>query len=703
MRTNGFLIVALGWFGCAGDATEEQQVAGRAAPLVATPEPTITPETPAGYEMLGRAVAVSSDGSRAILGGAGAARVFVDDGASWSQEAILPAPGTVGFEPIGGFVALSADGSRALVGAPYEDTSVGRNAGAARVFLRTGTTWTEEANLPSPDAEIDDRFGSAVALSPDASRAAVARPGPGTVGVYLRTGTSWAEETTLGVAYADALSFSADAFRLVVGSPALGQARVYVRAGTSWSLEATLPDPEWTSSDPTYHGGSVAIAGDGSRAMVGAVHPGVAPVVPGKVRAYVRSGSSWTEEAVLSVAWEGTRASEGEFGRSLALSTDGSRALIGMPGDSWPVGSLYMTRAGSARVFERVSTGWSMASILVASDGQRYDRLGNAVALTPDGSRAFVGMHLDEVGTLYNVGTARVWTLLNIAATGNGTPCTHGGECPSSFCVDGVCCETACGGGVTDDCQTCSVLGGGTSDGSCTALSAAAAPSVVCRPGSPCDLEEVCLPTSTECPEDSFEPSTTLCRESTGACDPAEHCSGSSPACPADDVAPFGTSCADADRCNGDEVCRGDGTCVAGSPPDCDDGNACTADACDPSGGCTHTAVDGCCPESCDDGDPCTEDACSTDGSCNHSPVAGCDADAGPMGEGADAGPGDDAGAVSDAGDMAGPAADEGTGGCSCRVARGRSRAPWTWLAEALVLLVLVRRRRRERVHRVRR
>ena len=51
-----------------------------------------------------------------------------------------------------------------------------------------------------------------------------------------------------------------------------------------------------------------------------------------------------------------------------------------------------------------------------------------------------------------------------------------------------------------------------------------------------------------------------------------------------------GTSCTDANACNGSEVCQA-GTCNAGTPPVVDDGNACTADSCDPITGVAHTPV----------------------------------------------------------------------------------------------------------------
>jgi len=48
-------------------------------------------------------------------------------------------------------------------------------------------------------------------------------------------------------------------------------------------------------------------------------------------------------------------------------------------------------------------------------------------------------------------------------------------------------------------------------------------------------------------------------------------------------------SCDDATVCNGHEVCGG-GTCNPGTPPNCDDGNICTTDSCDPATGCVHTS-----------------------------------------------------------------------------------------------------------------
>lgn len=53
---------------------------------------------------------------------------------------------------------------------------------------------------------------------------------------------------------------------------------------------------------------------------------------------------------------------------------------------------------------------------------------------------------------------------------------------------------------------------------------------------------------------------------------------------------PAGSACPDGNVCNGDDTCDGAGTCQPGTTLDCDDGDACTQDSCDPVGGCENPA-----------------------------------------------------------------------------------------------------------------
>src|SRR5207244_5692588 len=99
----------------------------------------------------------------------------------------------------------------------------------------------------------------------------------------------------------------------------------------------------------------------------------------------------------------------------------------------------------------------------------------------------------------------------------------------------------------------------------------------------------------------------------------------------ADDPVPDGTPCGDGDECNGDEACAA-GTCMRRPPPDCDDDDPCTRDACVPGHGCIHEDV--CRPRTargpggcrigfvgvptggCEDGDPGCDRDQTTDGAC---------------------------------------------------------------------------------------
>jgi hypothetical protein len=84
--------------------------------------------------------------------------VFVRSGTSWSQQAKLPAPQPAAGEGFGGSVAVY--GQHAVVGAFL----VGGNVGAAYVFVRSGTSWSLQYTLTASDATPSDTFGTAAAL-----------------------------------------------------------------------------------------------------------------------------------------------------------------------------------------------------------------------------------------------------------------------------------------------------------------------------------------------------------------------------------------------------------------------------------------------------------------------------------------------------------------------------------------------------------
>jgi hypothetical protein len=140
---------------------------------------TGTGETGAGE--FGNSVALSNDGNTALIGGpldngnVGAAWVFTRSGLTWTpQGPKLTATGETGTGNFGAFsVALSADGNTALIGGGSDNG----NVGAAWVFTRSGSTWTQQGSKLTATGETGaGAFGAGVALSADAHTALLGAP-----------------------------------------------------------------------------------------------------------------------------------------------------------------------------------------------------------------------------------------------------------------------------------------------------------------------------------------------------------------------------------------------------------------------------------------------------------------------------------------------------------------------------------------------
>jgi hypothetical protein len=103
-------------------------------------------------------------GDDTAAGDAGAAYVFVRSGTTWSQQAQLLASDAAVLDQFGNSVSLSGD--TAIVGAMNDDITVGLNtvtdAGSAYVFVRSGSSWSEQAHLLASDGFKYDRFGNSV-------------------------------------------------------------------------------------------------------------------------------------------------------------------------------------------------------------------------------------------------------------------------------------------------------------------------------------------------------------------------------------------------------------------------------------------------------------------------------------------------------------------------------------------------------------
>jgi hypothetical protein len=339
-------------------------------------------------------------------------------------------------------------------------------------------------------------------------------------------------------------ALASDGKTLVVGTgtkladaDGVGAAYVFEQtAGTTWSRVAKLAQPSGARTRSSF---GAAVAVDKDVLVVSSPDEHDASAVPdvGALYVFVRGAStSWSLDTRLELAagdgvttcLAGARAAVGSnlsaaadvlahgtsgWAAEPAVAAPASPSLVACDGARIGVVSLNANRANGER------------SVFVYESAAGAPTLGKTeVPLGPSSTGGFAMAG----GNLF-VGVAGSPGRVRIEATGAlaGEPCTVDTACVSTYCVDGVCCNSACGGGDTTDCQACSRAAGAALDGACGPVAA-----------------------------------TYVCRKARDACDVADRCDGTNPRCPVDLVAPNGTPC------NG-------GTCSAG---------ACVAD---PRGGST--------------------------------------------------------------------------------------------------------------------
>jgi len=397
--------------------------------MLAVQQAQLTAGDGAAGDYFGYSVAISGD--TAVVGapddhiGAntdqGSAYVFVRNGTTWSQQQKLTAADGAGWDEFGGSVAIWSD--TAVVGAAWDDVGANADQGSAYVFVRSGTTWSQQTQLTATGGAASDHFGCAVAI--DGETAVVGAyydnvgggASQGSAYVFFRSGTVWSQQGQLvaadgGINDFFGYSVAIDGETTVVGAyidtvganTNQGSAYVFVRSGTTWSQQAKLIAADGAAHDE--FGVSVAVSGD--TAVVGAYYDDVgANADQGSAYVFARSGTTWSQQGQLIAADGGA----GDwFGISVAVS--GETAVVGAYlGD---VGAN--ADQGSAYVFARGGTTWSQQAKLTATDGAAYDAFGISVAIS--GETAVVGAWCDAVGANTAQGSAYVFVASEVATPG---------------------------------------------------------------------------------------------------------------------------------------------------------------------------------------------------------------------------------------------------------------------------------------------
>jgi hypothetical protein len=274
------------------------------------------------------ATGIGGNQSDDSAGESGAVYLFTRSGSAWTQQAYVKASNTGAGDHFGSSIALSADGNTLAVGAPEEDsnaTGVGGNqsdnsadySGAAYLFTRSGSTWSQQAYVKASNTELGDQFGFSVALSADGNTLAV--------GAYAEDSNA----TGIGGNQSDnSAGYS-------------GAVYLFTRGGSAWSQQAYVKGSNTEAID--CFGMSVALSADGNTLAVGASGEssnaaGVggnqsdnSASNSGAVYLFTRGGSAWSQQAYLKASNAGA---DDNFGYSVALSADGNTLAVGAPYES---------------------------------------------------------------------------------------------------------------------------------------------------------------------------------------------------------------------------------------------------------------------------------------------------------------------------------------------------------------------------------
>lgn len=280
---------------------------------------------------------VRISGDTAVVSSTSGFYVYTRVGTTWAQQAVLiPSDGT---SVLTSPYPIAIDEDTVVIGARTTNVNGNPNQGAAYVFVRAGTTWTEQARLTASDGAADDGFALWVSISGD---------------------------TIISGSYRDDIGANADQ----------GSAYIFNRNGAVWTEQAKLLADDGGSNE--NFGGRVAI--DGEYAAISTGRNGVNQTPA--VYIFARSGTIWAQQTKLSVC-EPSANGTCQFGLSTAIS-----------GDTLAVANYFATigsntAAGAVYVFSRTGSVWNQQQRLIAPDGQIDDVFGSSVGI--DGDSIVVG------------------------------------------------------------------------------------------------------------------------------------------------------------------------------------------------------------------------------------------------------------------------------------------------------------------------
>ena len=395
---------------------------GGTVPGIWTGEVKHVSPNPIDYAYFGHSVSMSSDGTKFIVGAVdedfsghtnrGAAYIFTYSGGSWDAgERIINANGFAD-DRFGHSVAMSSDGTKVIVG-EFDGRLNGSRIGAAHIFTydASNTTWGAGVQINAQSGATNDHFGQSVAMSSDGTKVIVGAhnedtgssdSGAAFIYTYDSSSSTWGSEVRVKASDAESndyfgtsVAMDSAGTTVIVGAPdedtgyaTSGAAYIYTYNGSTWSQQQKIQATSTTAIGDKRFGHSVDVSGDGKKFIVGAYWEDTSGSDAGSAYIYTYDDSSWgnlSSSEVHLANPDATPASD-QFGWSVAMSTDGTKVIVGAKYEDTGGGD-----AGSAYIYTYDDSSWGTGVKLLASDKAASDYFGYSVAMNSDGSRVIIG------------------------------------------------------------------------------------------------------------------------------------------------------------------------------------------------------------------------------------------------------------------------------------------------------------------------
>jgi len=351
------------------------------------------PDFGGAVDIDGNTAAVAAGGSRFSDFPNGAVCVYAREAANWSLEQCLTDTDDVPNSDDGYGFSIALSGDTLVVGSMADATN-GIIAGAAYVYVRAGHTWSLQQKLFATDPSPFAQFGIAVDIVGDII--VIGAHGDddsgyqtGAAYVFRRNGTVWTQEQKLKASDEQAdsafgLSVSLSGQTIAVGAPGesaplfSGAVYVFVNNGTGWQQQQKIKANNTMANQSL--GFTVSVSGD----TIVAAAPGEIIGEPGQeaqnvrskgaVYIFQRTGTSWDHQKRF---YERDTNRTGGF--AIRAAIDGDTIIVGDP-----TYDSVAQFSGAVYVYERNGNGWSLKHTLTASDAQFLQAMGSAIAISGD-------------------------------------------------------------------------------------------------------------------------------------------------------------------------------------------------------------------------------------------------------------------------------------------------------------------------------